>query len=64
MATRKDFAHFVGMAISSCNEVENHVHRSLRLKLLSVEEHDSLTEATIEVRKMAYGLRKRLLDSD
>jgi len=63
-ATRRDFAHFVSEAIGSCNEVENHLHRSLRRKLITIEQHDAHLDPTVEVRKMAFGLRKRLLEAD
>ena len=60
-ATQRDFANFVSMAIASCNEVENHLQRALRRRMISLEEHDALVAATVEVRKMAFGLRKALL---
>jgi four helix bundle protein len=62
-ATRKDFANFLSMAIGSCNEVENHLIRALRRNFISPEHHDALAEATIEVHRMAFGLRKRLLET-
>jgi four helix bundle protein len=61
-ATDKDFAHFVTMAISSTNEVENHLHRALRRKYVSLHDHDELVAANAEVRRMMlFGLRRRLL---
>ena len=60
-ATDRDFANFVTMAISSCNEVENHLIRAFRRKYISHADHDSLIAATVEVRMMLFGLRRRLL---
>ena len=59
-ATDRDFAHFLTMAIASCNEVENHLIRALRLACISSAEHDTLMDALVEIRKMLHGLRNRL----
>jgi four helix bundle protein len=59
-ATDKDFASFVTVGIASSTELENHLQHAYDLSLISRAEFDSLTDATIEVRKMLIGLRKRL----
>ena len=59
-STDKDFAHFVSMAIGSVTELEYHLQRACDLALIDAEEHQALTAAAIEVRKMLIGLRKKL----
>jgi four helix bundle protein len=58
--TKKEFARFVGFALSSCSEVEHHLIVARDLKAISVSTFDSLVMQTITVRKMLYGLRKML----
>lgn len=60
-ATDKDFAHFVTLAIASVTELEHHLQRAYDCEFLDEDEHRSLTDDAIEVRKMLIGLRKRLL---
>ena len=59
-ATDKDFAHYVSMAGGSASEVENQVQRAFDLRLIAEAEHTSLTADIVEIRKMLYGLHKRL----
>ena len=54
------FAHFVSMAIGSVTEVENHVQRGFDGGIIAKPDHDELTAAAIEVRRMLIGLRKAL----
>lgn len=58
--TKKEFARFVGIALSSCSEVEHHLIVARDLKAVPVSTCDSLVMQTITVRKMLYGLRKML----
>lgn len=51
------------MAIKEANELESHLQRVVDSKLCASSEHATLTAATVEVRKMLIGLRKRLLQS-
>src|SRR3954470_1828287 len=50
--TDADFARFVTMAIGSANEVENHLERAVRRRLISATDHSELTTGIIEIRKM------------
>jgi four helix bundle protein len=59
-ATDKDFAHYVSMASGSASEVENLIQRAFDLRLIAEAEHTSLTADIVEIRKMLYGLHKRL----
>ena len=60
-STDVDFARYLTMAIKEANELENHLQRALDSGLCSPSEHADLAAATIEVRRMLLGLRKRLL---
>ncbi len=60
-STDVDFARYVTMAIKEANELESHLQRAVDSKLCPQREHAALTAATVEVRKMLIGLRKRLL---
>ena len=61
-STDVDFARYVTMAIKEANELENHFQQAIDNRLCSQAEHDALSAATVEVRKMLIGLRKRLLN--
>ena len=58
--SRKEFARFVGIALSSCSEVEHHLIVARDLQAIPESTFDSLAMQTITVRKMLYGLRRRL----
>lgn len=62
-STDRDFARYLTMAIKEANELESHLQRAVDSKLCPPGEHATLTAATVEVRKMLVGLRKRLLQS-
>jgi four helix bundle protein len=59
-STDKDFANFLTTAISSANEAEHQLQRALDRDILTEDEHRSLTDNVIEIRKMLIGLRKRV----
>jgi four helix bundle protein len=59
-ATDADFARYVTMAIKEANELESHLQRAVDSGLCPEREHAALTAATVEVRKMLIGFRKRL----
>jgi four helix bundle protein len=56
----KDFAHYVSIAGGSASEVENLLQRAFDLLLISQAEYDEVTEGIVEIRKMLYGLHRRL----
>ena len=58
--TKKEFARFLGYALSSCSELEHHLIVARDLKAISVSAFHSLVTQTITVRKMLYGLRRML----
>ncbi len=56
----KQFARFLGYALNSGSELEHHLIVLRDLKAISESEFDSLISQTITVRKMLFGLLKRL----
>lgn len=56
----KQFARFLGYALNSSSELEHHLIVTRDLKGISESEFDSLVSQTITVRKMLFGLLKRL----
>ena len=59
----KEFARYVGIALTSCSEVENHLIVARDLEVITLSTYESLVAQTITVRKMLFGLRKRLTAS-
>jgi four helix bundle protein len=59
-ATSKEFARFLDMAIKSANETEYELLLSRDCGVLPGREWRTLTEETTEIRKMTYGLRRRV----
>ncbi len=59
-STDKQFARYLGYALNSSSELEHHLIVSRDLKGISQAEFDSLVSQTITVRKMLFGLLKRL----
>jgi four helix bundle protein len=60
-ASPKEFARFLDISIKSTGEVEYQLHLAHDYGVLSVERHTLLTTATVEVRRMLVGLRKKVL---
>jgi len=61
--TRAEFAHFLGHAIGSANEVEQQMLLAQALTLFD-DEINPLHDECREVRMMLFGLRKRLQSID
>jgi four helix bundle protein len=51
------------MSIESANETEYHLLVARDLDLFSVEEWERYTAETIEIRKMTYSYRKKVVSS-
>lgn len=58
--SEKEFARFLGIAVSSSSELESHLIFARDAKVISENEFVSSVSETIEVRKMLYALIKRL----
>jgi four helix bundle protein len=63
-ATRKELARFLDIAIKSANETEHHLLSARDLNLISPDDWNHFTTETIEVRKMIFGYRKRVLEHE
>jgi four helix bundle protein len=62
-ATNKEFARFLDIAIKSANEAEGHLLSARDLGLISADEWQKFTAETIEIRKMVYAYRKKVLET-
>ena len=62
--TRPELARFFDMSIKSATETENHLITARDLGLISQEDWLRYSNETIEIRKMAYAYRKKVLESD
>ena len=58
--SEKEFARFLGYALNSASEVEYHLILARDTEVISKKDFTSLLGQTITVRKMLYGLLKRL----
>jgi four helix bundle protein len=63
-ATKKDFARFLDNSIKSANETEGHLLKTRDLGLISLDERQQYSAETIEVRKMVFGYRRKVIASD
>ena len=60
-ASQKDFARFLEVSIKSAGEVEYELQLAYDCGILRYGNWKSLTAETVEVRRMAIGLRKKVL---
>jgi four helix bundle protein len=63
MATNKEFARFLDMSIKSLNETEGHLLTARDLDLFAIAEWKAFTNETIEIRRMTYTYRRKVLES-
>ncbi|WP_185213961.1 four helix bundle protein [Sphingobacterium mizutaii] len=57
----KEFIQFLGIANGSCFELLTQLLIAVNLGLLDSEKSKSLCQKVIEIQKMIFGLRKRLI---
>jgi len=60
----RDFARYLDMSIKSANETEGHLLSSRDLSLVSPDEWQKYSTETIEIRKMIYTYRQRVLQDE
>jgi four helix bundle protein len=60
-ATQREFARYLDIAIKSANETEYHLLAAAERGALPSARSDPLMAETVEVRRMLFGLRKRVL---
>jgi len=58
--SEKEFSRFLGYALNSSSELEYHLIVARDTKVIAESDFVSLISQTITVRKMLYGLLKRL----
>ncbi len=63
-SSNKEFARYLNMSIDSANETEYHLLTSRDLSLISRSDWRKYTAETIEVRKMIYGYRLKVLSDE
>lgn len=63
-ATNKEFARYLDIAIKSANETEHHLLDARDRGLISADAWQRFTTETVEIRKMIFGYRKKVLESD
>jgi len=60
-ATNAEFARYLDMTIKSSSELENQMERASGYGLTRDREHRRLASHVCDVRKMTWGLRKKVL---
>jgi len=64
-ASQREFARYIDIAIKSTTESQHHVIQAHERSLISDKDHDELVDELVQIRRMLYGLRKKvLLDLD
>lgn len=58
--TNREFARFLHIAVGSSNELEYQLEYMSAIKVLSAVDSEALRERVREVRRMLYGLLKKL----
>ena len=58
--TAREYARFVRIAINSASELEYHLIVASEIKAIHTKEFQSLSADTVQVRRMLYGLLRRL----
>jgi len=61
--SERDFARFLGYALNSSSELEYHLIVARDTKAIGLSEFTSLKSQVVDVRKMLYGLTKRVESS-
>lgn len=59
-SSRKDFARFLGISISSATELNLYLELSLELNFLPLSSFEKTSALLLEVRKMLYSLQRSI----
>ena len=62
--SNRELARFLDMSIKSANETENHLVSVYDLELMPRESWLRYSTETVEIRKMIFSYRKRVLEDD
>ena len=60
----REFARFIGYSINSSSELEYHLVVARDFRVITPAQYTPLLSQLIEVRKMLYGLQKRVQERD
>lgn len=63
-SSNKEFPRYLGISIKSANETEHHLLVARDLGLISDQVWQKYSAETVTVRKMTYGYRKKIVESD
>lgn len=63
-STDRDFARFLDVSIKSAMETENHLIKAYKHHLLTTREFNRLLGELVEIRKMTWGYRRRVLGGE
>jgi four helix bundle protein len=58
--TAREFARFIKISLNSSTELEYHLLIARDFEVMHVDPYDTLVRETIEVRKMLYGLLRKV----
>jgi four helix bundle protein len=61
-ASNREFARFLDMSIKSASETEYHLLNARDRRGISDDDWQRLSGETIEIRRMTYSYRKRILE--
>lgn len=61
--SQRELARFLDIAIKSTSEAEYHLLCAYERAALSRETHDALASEAIQIRRMLFALREKILDS-
>jgi four helix bundle protein len=61
-SSRKEFARFLDISIKSATETEYQLQLARDYSVMSLSDWESLTDETVQIRKMLCRLRARLLE--
>jgi len=62
--SNREFARFLDMSIKSAAETENHLITARDLRLISSDAEQRHSNETVEIRKMTFAYRKRVLEDE
>jgi four helix bundle protein len=63
-STKREFGRFLDIAIKSANETEHHILSARALDLITPDESHRYSDEVVEIRKMIYVYRKRIIQSN
>jgi S23 ribosomal protein. len=62
--SQKEFARFLDIAIKSAFELESQISLAADYGIIPNEKSESLSNETVEIRKLVCGLQRRVLEAD